>query len=98
MSMSTIASRCWPHRRCGPADLGCSWRRCHGVSTSGAGDPRCVVLAARLRPDQIACLVVERLVVEQQVFVERTELAGRMPDRHLQNPQIGLRVKVGVGQ
>src|SRR5580692_10793935 len=40
----------------------------------------------------------ERLVLEQQVLVERAERAGRVPDRHLQHPQVGVGPDVGVGQ
>src|SRR3984885_2664853 len=40
----------------------------------------------------------ERLVFEQEVLVERAELARGVPDRHLEHPQVGVGPDVGVSE
>jgi len=80
------------------APIGAPLAAMAGQGTREASTLRVICLArfpptlALVRAGPENWLVVEGLVVEQQVFVERTEWAGGVPDRHFQYPEIGLGV------
>src|SRR5271156_5590032 len=63
-----------------------------------------VIVSPFLGPERIACCrpprcsVGERLVLQQEVLVERAELPLRMGDGDLEDPQVGVRPELDLRQ